>query len=312
MTDRIVVGIDFSDASTFAAEWAAREMPDAELVLTHVIVPPASSAILRSRLPKADITAHTLRIGADHKLLALANSLRPRRVWPQVVDGDPAGSLSQIADAFGASMIVVGVHGDGAATSLGSTPAALLHSSRVPLVILSGSPFRPFHLLAPVDRRESAVCAVSEARRLFGDATGRLTLLHVIPGNVMKHFVEQGTWDDDTYAGEFEWVDRWSRLARDAGWPATAVRTEEVFGDPVREIRAAAARLQTDFVVMPRRSGRSLRRALLGSVTESVMRDPPCSMVVLPEAVALVEEKKSAHWRSAKREAPLGFPVLST
>lgn len=312
MTERIVVGIDFSKASIAAAEWAARELSaDAELVLTHVITLPRGSPILRSRLPKPELTADTLRVGADMKMRALCSSLQPRRVWPEIVEGDAGAALLEVAEAFDARMIVLGRRGTGSSidTGVGSTASGLVMHCPVPLLILSSTlPTRPFHVLAPVDRRESAERAASESRGLLGDRTSRLTLLHVIPGNVMKHFQEQGNWDDETYVGEFEWVDRWCRLAREAGWPASAVRTEEVFGNPGSEIRAAVERLRADVLVMPRRSGASMRRALLGSVTESIVRDPPCAILVLPDAVA--RDRKAPHWRSAPRATPLAFPAL--
>jgi nucleotide-binding universal stress UspA family protein len=56
-----------------------------------------------------------------------------------------------------------------------------------------------------------------------------------------------------------------------------------VSGEPTREILAAAKRLDADLIVMGRHGHGNLRRAVLGSVVEGVLRGAPCPVLVVPE-----------------------------
>src|SRR6185503_10615588 len=104
-------------------------------------------------LPKPELSAETLRLGADMKLRALCKSLEPRRVWPEILEGDAGSALVEVARAFNARMVIIGPHGSGlgAVTGFGSTASTLVAHCPVPLVVLtSATPTTPFQLLAPV------------------------------------------------------------------------------------------------------------------------------------------------------------------
>ena len=55
-----------------------------------------------------------------------------------------------------------------------------------------------------------------------------------------------------------------------------------VQGKPREEIVEVARDFSIDIIVMARRSTTKLRYAILGSVTESVLRETPCAVLVLP------------------------------
>jgi len=55
MFRRVVIGVDFSDASLAAARWAAMHLaPDAEVVLAHVLPEPVAPPYLQPHLPPAE------------------------------------------------------------------------------------------------------------------------------------------------------------------------------------------------------------------------------------------------------------------
>jgi nucleotide-binding universal stress UspA family protein len=60
---KIVVGVDFTDASLAAARWAATHFaPDAEIVLAHVVPSVRVPSFLRTHLPPpVDVAATTAR-----------------------------------------------------------------------------------------------------------------------------------------------------------------------------------------------------------------------------------------------------------
>lgn len=55
-----------------------------------------------------------------------------------------------------------------------------------------------------------------------------------------------------------------------------------VFGDPAREIVDRAREIQADLVVMGTHGRTGLKRLLLGSVAEKVLRLAPCPVLMLP------------------------------
>ena len=77
--------------------------------------------------------------------------------------------------------------------------------------------------------------------------------------------------------------EHWVELAIRAGIPRERVTGEVVLGDPGREIVAAAERLGAGLIVMGRRAAGNVRRAVLGSVVDAVLRHAPCPVVVVPD-----------------------------
>ena len=73
---RVVVGVDFSDASVEAARWTARWLPlGGELVLVHVLVLPEMDMFLRDRFPVSPSVLESARLGADRRLKELSASI---------------------------------------------------------------------------------------------------------------------------------------------------------------------------------------------------------------------------------------------
>lgn len=62
---------------------------------------------------------------------------------------------------------------------------------------------------------------------------------------------------------------------------AAGVRAEILFGDPGLEIAEYAATIGADLIVIPSHGYHGVKRLLLGSVTERVIRHANCSVLVL-------------------------------
>jgi nucleotide-binding universal stress UspA family protein len=93
--ERILVGIDFSDASFEAARWTSRFLGrGAELILAHIIAIPEPPPILRGRFPRRDLVIETVREGADKRLRDLSGSLSSDRIWLEIREGDVTTGLA--------------------------------------------------------------------------------------------------------------------------------------------------------------------------------------------------------------------------
>lgn len=291
---RILVGIDFSPASFETARWVARYLgAGAELVLAHVIAMPEPPPIVRNRFPRRELVVETLRAGADRRLRELSASLPPGRVWLEIREGVVRTTLLAIAHEYAVDLLAVGAHGErpGVTRALGSTAEHLVRMAEVPVLLVAGAmePGRT-RILAAVDDAATAAEALRWAGRLGETLDADVTTLHVVPSGVMTHVLEAAalatgnvTPGPTATGGERAADDRWLEVAVHAGVPRERVTTEAAFGEPGQEIVAAADRLGAGIIVMGRRGAGGVRRAVLGSVVDAVLRHAPCPVLVVPE-----------------------------
>ena len=292
--ERVVVGIDFSPSSVDAASWVARHFaPGAELVLVHVISIPEPPPIGRSKFARRELLVGTVREGADKRLREISLSLGADRVWLELREGEPVECITALAEDFSAELVVAGAHGEraGLLEGLGSTADRLVRASMRPVLLVTHPRLTtPRHVLVPLDKPEHAHGALSWASALSQRFGARVTAIHVVTGGVASSALAALAVVSGTPPGDVglplaaaEEADRWIEGAVAAGVPREQASSEIVIGEPSHEILAAAKRLDTDLIVMARRGAGKLRRAVLGSVVEGVLRGASCPVLVVPE-----------------------------
>ena len=292
--ERVVVGTDFSAPSIAAAQWVAGQFArGAEVVLAHVISIPAVPPIVQSRFPRRDLLVDTVRAGADAKLREMSLSLAAGRIWREIREGPPVESLAALADEFSADLIAAGAHGEraGRLGGLGSTAEHLVRASATPILLVThprGTP--PTHILVAMSDLDDAPEALKWVGALHARFGARVTAMHVVTsgvsgGALTAAAIVSGAVPVDPRALRVpdEVPDRWVERAVAAGVTRDRASSEVAFGDPVAEILSATKRLGVDLVVMGRRGKGKLRRAVLGSVVDGVLRGATCPVLVVPE-----------------------------
>jgi len=160
----IIIGVDSSDQSKAALDWAVDHAVEGQAVHAIHAVSPAAE------LARAVVGVHEA----------------PRRdqvPYTSIVGDDPAQALISKADSYGGSMIVVGPHGDGKSRSLGRVTRALLHALPVPVVVARPTPddtSSTSRVLVAVGYgapAEAAIDWAAEYAQRFGHS---LELLHVV------------------------------------------------------------------------------------------------------------------------------------
>lgn len=137
MFKKILVGVDFSEASMNALELARSTFAGAQLRLLHVVdaramsIPDFSTGALNPVAPSADVVA-SMR-NAD--TTALDNVTRAGEEREMIV-GDPAQGLVDAAQQWGADLIVVGTHQQGGLEHflVGSVAESVVRRSTVPVL----------------------------------------------------------------------------------------------------------------------------------------------------------------------------------
>lgn len=135
--DTIVVGVDASECSDAALDWAGSEAKRSGRSLLLVSVWHWGSTVVSS--PMSVLGHHDPYTAGRHILEQSARRARaagvPVHTW--LVEGSPAAALAEIST--GAAMLVVGSHGHGAVhrSLLGSVSKGLLSHAHCPVVIIT-------------------------------------------------------------------------------------------------------------------------------------------------------------------------------
>lgn len=144
-------------------------------------------------------------------------------------------------------------------------------------------PFRT--ILCPVDFDKNSLAALRLASEFATRNKGILHLLHVVE-------IPQGPEAALPFA-KMEAAAK-SKLARAASSKALRnVRCELHIriGDPGVEVLSVAKQVRADVIVMATHGRRGIRRFVLGSVAESVIRETPCPVLVFKPAGRIPKER---------------------
>jgi nucleotide-binding universal stress UspA family protein len=139
----------------------------------------------------------------------------------------------------------------------------------------------PRTMLVATDFSEHADQALEYAAELAAQLDATIHLLHVVTNPVMGGpelaFVHPSLIEHATTAAQTALEERAARL-RDRV-QVGPVQLE--VGDPRDEIDRVAAEIGADLIVMGTHGRRGVRRLLLGSVAESVVRTAPCPVLTV-------------------------------
>jgi nucleotide-binding universal stress UspA family protein len=286
--EKVVVGVDFSEASLAAARWTVHWFaPQAELILLHALDAPRPPAFLQPLLPGTEDVLRAARDGALGRLRELANTLPSAHTRLEVREGRATDQIVDVVEEAGADLVVVGEHGHrrGLRDVLGSTAEQLMHTSPVPVLLARGPlDAAPQRVLAPVDESEAGDRVLEWARLLHERFGARVTVLHVLNVRLywqLRLVSSETKWQElgeEMQRGAMDWL---RQRVQAAGLPAEAVDVHVVFGEPSYEILAAAARHGSDLIVMASHGAGALGRILIGSVARSVLRGASCPVLVL-------------------------------
>ena len=154
----------------------------------------------------------------------------------------------------------------------------------------------PIHtILYPTDFSENARYALPLACSLARDHGAQLIILHVdLPP--VSHGEEVARRQDGSYREQL-----WRNL-QTVEPPDSSIYVERVLaeGDPVAEILCVAQEYHCDLIVMGTHGRTGLRRLLMGSVAEEVVRKAPCPVVTVKNPIPVAQSVP------AVRQQPVG------
>jgi nucleotide-binding universal stress UspA family protein len=131
---------------------------------------------------------------------------------------------------------------------------------------------RILHLLVPLDFSGMSRQALRYAVPIAQKFSARIHLVHVLVPGRKRTEAEQDRL-------KAEALRRLDDMAEQILPPRLQTKNLVLTGDPAREILVAASRLDADLIVLTTKGESSLRRRLLGSTAEYVMRHAECPVM---------------------------------
>lgn len=208
-----------------------------------------------------------------------AEPLRPIDLVHEEREGsDVAAAILRYAADLPADLIVMGTHGRSgvARARLGSIAEAVVRHARCPVLTVrpdasgGASAFR--EILVALDTADPIPPEAAWAARLARAYHARLHLLSVVAPSLLHPQASEASRRAHLGLGRLE-----GQLGSE-GVPAVVSRVRE--GDPAAVIAETAEEIGADLIVVGSHGREGVRRALLGSVSETVIRHAPCPVFV--------------------------------
>ncbi len=133
------------------------------------------------------------------------------------------------------------------------------------------------NILVPIDFSEASVNAIGEAVDLAGDPA-KVHLLHVLPP--LESISPGVVWGDVSNLNRETSVTAYAQtFLKEHGF--TGMKFDVHMGQPGPEIARTAKEIGADLVVVSSHGYHGMKRFLLGSVAEAVIRHVECPVLVL-------------------------------
>lgn len=280
LIEKILVATDFAQPSRDALRMATRLAKAfySEVILIHVIPEITGLKIVRSKIRRIE----------RQKLIEIERDLKKKGVSSVetiVRFGIPFERIIEYSDELDANLIVVGSGKRGKKYPLGITAErVILYADKPVLTVKPGSHPLIRKIVCPVDFSEASKRALMNAVHLSRTLEAHLTVLTVYepllsnflgPGRTPgeskeKALLKRQQYQYDRFLRGFESEDlTWTKIIRR--------------GEPHEEILRAVQEAQPDLLVMGSQGRTGVSRFLLGSTTERVVREMPCSVITLKQ-----------------------------
>ena len=333
---RIVVGVDFTEASLAAVHWVATHFaPDAEIVLAHVIAEPRVPSFLRSHLPPAREVTEAVAPALFGGLRGLSEMIGKDRARVEVVSGNAAEGLAQVADRVGADLVCVGRgrRRRGSARFGATTAQRLLSRTRIPTLVVPAVRLKsPERIVVAIDERPGDRHVLEVASGLAAALEARVDALHVVEPEVLTFLsasVPADAWADrprrsggarptEAASPSFtndgvqpRWVHDRARQWIDGMLDALRSRASRMdpavaSGDAGQEIIRHVRQHESDLVVVGRGGDASLATTPLGalplgSTARLVLWVAPCPVLVVPLDASRRVQPPPSDWERRRR-----------
>jgi nucleotide-binding universal stress UspA family protein len=252
---------------------------------------------MRYAFNRVDFTLGTLvtyiRSSTQAYMNAQAERLRSAgyQVTSQMLDGDPASCILQLAESGHAELIAMTTHGRSGFVrwALGSVAERVVQGANLPVLLvrqeMENGKSTLQRILAPLDGSVLAEQALPMAQRLARSTGAQILLLQVVQaldaGSKRLLFASEAEADAAVAGWRADAETYVQKMASEMRRHGVAAEARTAAGDPAKAIDATIADAGIDLVVMSTHGRTGLSRWYYGSVANKVLRSAPCPLLLL-------------------------------
>lgn len=281
--NRIMVATDFSERSDRALRRAillARQS-GAKLTLVNAVDDDRPQDIVSAEKHAAEALLHELTrsVRTVDGLICEA----------RVIAAEPSEAIAQATHDDAPDLLVIGAHRRHLFKDVfvGTTAERIIRSANCPVLMVNATPAGPYRqVLIATDLSEASADAMLAYLRLNLAGEALQSVLHVFDAPLLRLAVsrlmtkkERQACIDDERAKASQLLASFMASTK-LGEFAPLLRHEDATA--TNEILLAAAETGADLIVVATHSRRGLERAMLGSVTEGVIRHSPVDILAIP------------------------------
>jgi len=292
---RLLVPTDFSApanaALVAAVPWLARFQAELHLVHVYSLEYPApvmmvSSLLVSESQIERRVRSHLQELARDHALAQHPVSLHART-------GRPDEQICRLARQLEIDLIITATRGRTGLKhlALGSTAERVVRHAPCPVLVIhppiaSARRRKPTFkkILVPVDFSACAAQGLAYAKALATQFGSRLVLLHSVDLSYYSTNPEYILYDFPPLleAAEKSAREQMLELIGETDWKDLEVEHALESGHPGEQICGRARDLGADMIVTSTHGRTGLKRILLGSTAEYIVRHASCPVLVVP------------------------------
>ncbi|MEO7774806.1 MAG: universal stress protein [Steroidobacteraceae bacterium] len=264
--------------------------------LLHVVSPAATEGILEQSLQIATARLRTSARPPQWRTEPLPNVL--------VRTGSPGRLILDTIEQQKADILIVGPHRSRGIVD-GTIAQKILSARKCPLLIVQGAAGAGYRkILVALDLSRGAAAVVRAAESLLCGADAQAVVVHAHEHHYRGVLPSASIWMPETTPDIRYWQGETAAAVRAVLRQVSAdFRRYEIViaaGNPVAAILRAIEIHQPDLLIMGTRGDGPVRRALLGSVANQLVKEVECDVMVVPRGS--VAEPRAT---SGKRAVPL-------
>ena len=298
---KILLAVDGSEEARRAARLAMTlaEGLDSELHLVHTGPMASVYAYPESVIYDTDLqeeVREAARRAARERLEAEAEAIGVvgKAAGTHTPVGRADAEIVRVAEEVGAGLIVVGSRGLGPIRRavMGSVSGSVVHHAHCPVLVVRDGGRDGADLGGPivlaVDGSEESKLAAQAATEISAASGSPVHVIYVMPTAARLYGHHSYSEDvkksllEEARAGARRFLDERAESVRSAG--GTVAQTYLGMGRPDEEIVELAEEIGAGMVVVGSRGLGGIRRALVGSVSDSVVRHAHCPVLVVRSA----------------------------
>ncbi|MDE3743482.1 universal stress protein [Maribacter polysaccharolyticus] len=279
LLEKILVAHDFSKSSenVVASAIELAKIFQSTIVPIHVLPDDVVHEKVRSLLNETALT----------KLRETGNLIKAEGVAmkkPLLMVGSPHEAIVRAAVDVNANLILLG-SGEtrkGDTFRLGTTAERIIQKSEKPVFVIKENVLlNVHHILCPVDFSDASKRALKNAITMARKFKSELTILAVCELQSPSWFVNKKDMDKENELRYSLHKKEFDSFLKDFNLTDLTWTKEVPKGDPSNEILSIISRKMIDLLIMGTSGRTGLNRMFMGSVTEKVVREVPCSFLTL-------------------------------